>query len=285
MGKGSTFHFTAEFGIEQPSLPEVLRERPVLVVDANPVARRLLAEALHRWGMRPKAVSAAEAALAELEGAAASEPYPVVLVDGDSLHHEGLALVERVRSDRRFQNLPVVVFTATGAERYRRAGATACLPKPDRQAGLLRVLSESLAGAPAAQVPPRRAPLKILLAEDNRVNQMVAERMLKKYGHQVVVVQNGLEAVAAFENQSFDVILMDVQMPLMDGFEATAAIRARERGGSHVPIIAMTARAMRGDREQCLEAGMDTYLSKPFRADEFHAAIDQVVAPALAAVP
>ena len=204
---------------------------------------------------------------------------------------DGFSLVEKIRQRKELSAVAIMMFSSAGKRgdgaRCQDLGVSAYLLKPIRQSELrgaiLRVLN---AGDNKAQLPlvtrytlgDAGAPpvsLRILLAEDNLVNQRLAMRLLEKRGHQVTVVANGVEAVAATEKNTFDLILMDLQMPEMDGFEATAALRKREKKtGIHLPVIALTAHALKGDREQCLEAGMDGYLSKPIRPQELDAVLD-----------
>jgi two-component system sensor histidine kinase/response regulator len=208
---------------------------------------------------------------------------------------DGIDLVERMKANGDRGAIPIVMLTPAGrrgdAARGRELGVSAYLTKPVRQSSLLDAIMNTLGVAPheearirtsAAPRPPRerRSSLKILLAEDNPVNQKLTTRMLEKHGFVAIVAGNGTAAVAAFEEareRPFDLILMDVQMPEMDGFEATAAIREIEKAaGTHVHIIALTANAMKSDRDRCLAAGMDGYLAKPIKLDTLLAAIDEV---------
>ena len=281
-GVGTTFHFTAPFDIvAAPELnrPEpLLASLPVLIVDDHPVNRRIFVEQLTRWDMKPTAVSGGQEAIDALLAASRSgNPFVLVLLDADMPDMDGFALAERIAAQPELGGSTIMMLTSSGqygdSARCRDLGISAYLTKPVKQAELLhqicRVLEptgkSAAAREPAAAVAPQpvRA-AKILLAEDNLVNQRVAVGILRRRGHHVTVANNGREAVDALQRERFDLILMDVQMPEMGGFEATAIIRARElQGGSRTRIVAMTAHAMSGDRERCLAAGMDGYLSKP----------------------
>jgi two-component system sensor histidine kinase/response regulator len=301
-GQGSTFRFTvavrvgshapSELNVAQP----ILQGTPVLVVDDNATNRRILAEFLSRWGMRPTMAGSAFEAIQILESS--PMPFPLILTDVHMPEMDGFELASYIK--RRGTMATIVMLTSgshTGdLERCRELGVEGYLTKPVAQnelrAAILRVLarrSPQVDPAEAANadepshstgpVKARREALRILLAEDNVVNQKVTQRILSNEGHSVEVAGNGREALAALERGPFDVLLMDVQMPEMDGFEATAAIRARERfTGARLPIVAMTAHAMAGDEERCLAAGMDGYVAKPVRKAELLGSIERVIA-------
>ena len=306
---GSTFHVLIDVGTAaqppekqaRPTLPNV----PVLIVDDNEINRRLFLELLSRWQMQPTAVNGGAAALEMLRSAmAAKRPYALVLLDANMPDLDGYAVAESMTHDAALSGTPIIMLTSSGERgdcaRYRQLGIDVCLIKPVRQSDLVDAMSRMLAERPAAKpaaaapaaartttAPVERtsAPRHVLLAEDNPVNQRVAVHLLTRRGHRVVVANNGREAIAALDRESFDVVLMDVQMPEMGGFEATAAIRARERRqGGHVRIIAMTAHALKGDRERCLAAGMDGYLAKPIDRLELFEAVE-FIEPARAATP
>ena len=290
--QGSTFHFTASFGagdLPHPDRPDtLLLQPPVLVVDDNAVNRRIFVEALSRWQMKPTAVTGGREALdALLAAAQAGNPFALVLLDANMPDLDGFAVAERIRQEQTLAGATIMMLTSSGqygdSTRCRELGVAAYLTKPIKPADLLQAIYRALERPGAAAVAARTEPgpagsarrLRVLLVEDNPVNQRVAVGLLGRRGHAVVVAGNGREAILALERDTFDVVLMDVQMPELGGFEATGAIRAREgeRGG-HVRIVAMTAHAMPGDREHCLAAGMDDYLSKPVEPRALFAAVE-----------
>jgi len=287
-----------------------------LVVDDNATNRRFLADRLTTWGMRVVLAESGASALTQLESHA--EPFSLILTDVHMPELDGFDLVAQVKSLARMKATTIVMLTSGSMPgdraRCRQLGVDAYLTKPLRHGELLttilRVITASSSDrsvkADATQIvqgiaamssaldpelvgkagrhadknpaPAPSAGLRILLTEDNRVNQTVATRLLAKHGHTVVIASNGHEALAKLGQESFDLVLMDVQMPEMDGFEATAIIRAREKEtGAHIPIVAMTARAMRGDREKCFESGMDDYVTKPVNLAELSRAIERVM--------
>jgi two-component system sensor histidine kinase/response regulator len=300
--RGSTFGFTAPVATvanrSEPLLLEgvCLRGIPVLVVDDNATNRRLLAAWLSRWGMQPILAESGPAAVNILKSLV--EPIPLVVTDVHMPEMDGFELVQYIKSH--MQSATIVMLTsgsyAGDVARSREFGAEAYLIKPVRQKDLLETIRRILAAhVPASgavtswsdnirrlerNLHPRSAyGLRILVAEDNLNNQKVALSLLAKQGHSVVVVADGREAIEAIERESFDLVLMDIQMPDMDGFEATQRIRERERiTNTRIPIIAMTAHAMSGDREKCLAAGMDAYISKPIRWRELVEVIASVTA-------
>jgi PAS domain S-box-containing protein len=297
-GRGSTFHFTARFAVQEGPVAEpvaaeetVLRRLRVLAVDDNPTNRRLLEEVLGKWQMAPTVVDSGPAALAALEkNRQDGEPYALVLIDACMPEMDGFTLAERIQQDAGAGAPPVVMLTSSGLAAPAGSGRSpqfaARLTKPIREAELKKALLLALGRRPVPAVPSRqeaparrgeRAGLRILLAEDNPVNQKLALRLLEKAGHAVVVVVTGREALAAVEREPFDLVLMDVQMPEMDGLEATAALRRREGAARRLPIIAMTACALKEDRERCLAAGMDAYVAKPIHRDELFRAIDTLL--------
>ncbi|HZN34498.1 MAG TPA: response regulator [Pirellulaceae bacterium] len=304
VGRGSTFHFTAQFGIATsppPALPvEAVRlsDLPVLVVDDNATNRRILKEMLTNWGLRPTVVPGAREALAALDAArCAGRAFPLILLDGMMPEMDGFELAARIKQQPDLVGASLMMLSSADrredAARCKQLGVATYLVKPVRQSDLLDAIVNTLAAnasqsAPVdAEPPPAKQPavlqaerrLNLLLAEDNAVNQRVAVRLLEKRGHEVTVVGTGRQAVAAALAQPFDAILMDVQMPELDGFEATAAIRAAEHmHGGRRKIIAMTAHAMKGDRERCLQAGMDGYVSKPLQPEVLFAAIERPAA-------
>jgi signal transduction histidine kinase/CheY-like chemotaxis protein len=297
-GKGSTFHFTV--GLEsdpaaanpvKPLQAEQLRNVPALIVDDNYTNRRVLHGMLARWGMKPTCVDGGKAALQALEAAKnAGQQYPLILLDGQMPEIDGFTLADQIKKDAELIGCTIMMLTSAGhlgdASRCRALGISAYLVKPIRQAELLQSICQVLkrtgqspqSGLQPA-VPREIRPLRVLLAEDNKVNQALATRLLEKWGHIVTIVENGADAVETLSQRSFDVVLMDVQMPRMDGLEATTAIRLKERAtGEHVPIIALTAHALNGDRERCMEAGMDGYVTKPLSRKELQIALESVIA-------
>jgi PAS domain S-box-containing protein len=298
--QGSTFHFTVRFGRlaqseDQPALPD--RERvcdlPVLIVDDNTTTRRILYEVLSHGGMRPMTAESGETALAALTHARdLGTPFPLVLLDAMMPDMDGFTLAAHIKHDPTLASATIMMLTSRGqrhdAARCQELGIAAYLTKPITQVELWQAIGRVLHSAiPAATLSPAVAsralqethrPLRVLLAEDNVVNQRLAARLMEKRGHTVVVVSTGREALAALAQEPFDVVLMDVQMPDMDGLEATTAIRKWEQETRiHVPIIAMTAHTMQGDAERCLAAGMDSYVSKPIKPEDLYAAIDSVL--------
>jgi CheY-like chemotaxis protein len=293
LGKGSCFHFTASFGAatgeDQHNADEdfSLAGTGALLVDDNSTSRRILIELLERWQMRPTSAASALEALSLMEAAAdRGAPFPLVLMDAHMPVMGGLGLAERIQESRHRADTAMILLSSWeeqgDAARCRKLGISAYLKKPVAREELRKAIAAALAqhggqtglqgATPSlnANDPARenRGPaLKILLTEDNTVNQRVAMRILERAGHSVVIAGNGREALYALERQAFDLVLMDVQMPEMDGLEAAALIRQNEKGtGRHIPIIAMTAHAMTGDQERCLAAGMDAYIAKPIRS-------------------
>ena len=303
-GKGSCFHFMARFATAETSstakqisvASSILVGVKVLIVDDNRTNRRILEGLVTRWGMIPTVASDGEEAL-DLYAAAGAEgnPYSLVLTDMHMPRMDGFGLVERLRENAGSGSFTIMMLTSGGqrgdAQRCGELGISAYLLKPIRQSELreavARVLSarESKETAPVItryslrEMNPETRSLRILLAEDNLVNQKLASRLLEKRNHTVTIACNGKEALAALEKDHFDLVLMDMQMPEMDGFEATKILREREKSnGSHQPVVAMTALAMNGDKERCLEAGMDGYLSKPIRPQELDDLLDSYTA-------
>jgi len=288
-GKGSTFHFTANFGISRaaesplPLEKAQLKGMRALVVDDNLTNRCILERMLTGWGMKPTLADGGEQALQILaEALKAQQPFPLVLTDGNMPEMDGFQLVEEIRKNPEMSGAPIMMLASGGqrgdAARCRELGLAGYLTKPVGQAELLEAVLRVVGSKRTTEKPAlvTRHSLReegrsfhILLAEDNIVNQMLASRLLEKHGHKVVIAVNGRQALERLEIESFDLVLMDVQMPEMDGFEATARIRKMEEAsGTHLPIVAMTAHAMQGDKERCLAAGMDGYVSKPLNVKE-----------------
>jgi PAS domain S-box-containing protein len=297
-GKGSTFSFLARFaiGVERPESPTVrdaarLEGLRVLVIDDHPTNRLILGEMLGHWRMEPTLADGARSALSSLDaGRLSGKPFGLVLCDLNMPEIDGYDFARLLRARDLASAPPIIILSSGGAaangEEWKRLGIAASLMKPVKQSELFDLIvqtigvpAEALAGQPARE-PAQTTALSILLAEDNVVNQKLAVRLLENRGHRITVVFNGKDAVEAVARGGWDVVLMDVQMPQMDGLEATAAIRRTEaETGGHVPIIAMTAHAMKGDRERCLAAGMDGYVSKPIRAVELYAAVESAKKP------
>jgi PAS domain S-box-containing protein len=288
VGRGSEFHFTARLGTSESAIevgtiapPEILRGVKVLVADDNRTNRRILEGMLKRWEMNSTLVAAGEDALTALSSALeAGEPFGLVLTDMHMPKMDGFGLIERIRQRPELSAAIIMMLTSAGhrgdAVRCQELGVAAYLLKPIRQSELREAIARVLGAREQKGAIPLitryslgdaadpMGVLRVLVAEDNAVNQRLAARLLEKRGHRVTVTANGREAVEALASHDFDLVLMDIQMPEMDGFEATAVIREKEmHDGTHMPIIALTANAMKGDRERCLAAGMDGYLSKP----------------------
>jgi two-component system, sensor histidine kinase and response regulator len=289
-GLGSTFHFTARFEInpdhgEAPApATDALNGVKVLVVDDNASNRKILSTILERWGMRVSTAASGDEALKWItEALDAAVPFPLVLTDLHMPEMNGFSLVEKIRELEGAPKAALMMLSSGGqrgdAARCDKLGIAAYLTKPIRRDELRKAIQNVLrpngSETPASLVTRHSireqseplGHLRVLLAEDNPINQKVVVRMLEKRGHAVTVAANGREAVQALERESFDLVLMDVQMPEMDGYEATSLIRANERGGTRrQPIFALTAHAMKGVQERCIAAGMDGYLTKPIEA-------------------
>lgn len=292
-GKGSTFHFQADFAVgskahgrdELPNLDDV----HVLVVDDNETNRQILAEMLQSWGMTVETVNSVDQAIDSLQRVAASnEQMPILISDVNMPEKDGFMLVEQLRSTESFVDTVVILLTSGGRQgdiqRCQELNVSAHLIKPVKHSELLDAIMVAVNPDTVSHPPDSEQetletsyalPAKsILLAEDGKANQVLAVGLLKKWGHDVTVAENGQEAIDLWKNGHFDVILMDIQMPVLDGFEATQQIRElEEQSGQHIPIIAVTARALKGDRERCLAAGMDDYVSKPIRKPDLYNAL------------
>ena len=298
-GEGSTFHFTANLGVQtdiselaRPLHPALLRDLPVLIVDDNFTNRQVLAGIVSQWGMLPTAVEGGRAAMLALEAAKENgSPFPLVLLDGQMPEIDGFTLAQQIQQHPELTRTTIMMLTSADhlgdAMLCRKLGISAYLVKPVRQSELLSLICRSLqrVGQDYGQTTQVRriartldSPSRVLVAEDNVVNQTLARRLLERRGYAVSVVADGRAALTALDRDRFDIVLMDVQMPTMDGFEATAAIRQKEElSGSHIPIVAMTAHAFKGDQERCLAAGMDAYISKPIRQPELYATIEHLL--------
>ena len=295
-GRGSTFHFTVCLGpgVERKPRPRAtdtgkLRNLRVLIVDDNVTNRRILEETVEAWQMKPALAESGAAALTILEQAArARRPFALALLDAQMPEMDGITLARRIKADRRFAAIRLGLLTSAGPLPVSQTDSEFAftLSKPVKHSALLAAILAAMnrrKGAGEARAPrqPAAKHLQILLAEDDPVNQRLAARLLEKHGHQVVAAAGGREALDALSQadaRPFDLVLMDLQMPGMDGFETTARIRRREkRAGGHLPVIALTAHAMQGDRERCLAGGMDGYIAKPIHAAELFQVIEQVI--------
>jgi CheY-like chemotaxis protein len=299
LGRGSTFHFTARLGLHHSSAPKIpallppkLEGLSVLVVDDNTTNCRILEEILKSWRMKPVIVGGGGAALDALQGAAnAGEPFSLILLDLMMPEMDGFEVIERIGQQKGLVRPPIVMLSSAGQAgdnaRSRALGAAAYLVKPVKPSELFDAIISALALSwqRTKKASPEQAKaeakggrnLHILVAEDNPVNRLVAVRTLENAGHSVEVAVNGQEALDLLAREAFDLVFMDVQMPVMGGFEATALLREKEKGtGRRQPIVAMTAHAMKGDRERCLEAGMDGYVTKPIHRKDLDAAIAAV---------
>ncbi len=305
INQGSTFSFSATFKVSAetelstPTIPKIILDAPILIVDDNETNRRILIDVLKSWGTKPvEAASAADAM--ELLKLAVTEdnPFRLIISDVNMPDADGFMLAQQIRDCAEIQHTPLIMLTSGGrmgdSEKCRELMISASLMKPAKQSELFELIirfiddsdSEARVGS-IFEVPDTmsdtettRRPLKILLAEDNLMNQTLAIGILSRHGHQLTIANNGCEAIDAYQDEHFDVILMDVQMPVMDGFGATAEIRKLERSnGRRTPIVAMTAHAMQGDRERCIEGGMDEYMSKPIRAKQLLQILDSLQSP------
>jgi PAS domain S-box-containing protein len=305
VGRGSAFHFTAHFGVQtQPESaghevavirkPIKLHGLPVLLVSSDPVARLILQEMLTNWQMKPVIADSGPAAFEALERAHQSgAPLRLMILDAELSGMDGYEVAAQVRENHDWNSVALILLApGTGRECQKRAkhlGAKAVVAKPVSQSDLWNAITTAIPVSGRGRARPggaagksRRAVqrLRILVAEDNPVNQELVLNLLERRGHSVIVAENGKQAVAALEKHKFDLVLMDVQMPEMGGIEATQIIRERENEtGQHVRIVAMTAHAMRGDRERCLAAGMDGYLAKPLDPRTFLQTVETIAGP------
>ena len=285
-GAGSVFHFTVAFtprkaaggGHFKPASMEDLRGLSVLIIDDNATNRQILRKTAEHWQMHPQEAHSGFEGLAKLEDAwATGHPFRLVLLDEQMPGMDGLEVVQRARARPELRDATIMMLTSADqtaiAAKCRELGVRVCLVKPIKPAELLSSIrmvlgkcrGESPEAVPAEGAKTERR-LHVLLAEDNLVNQKLATALLEKIGHRVTLAAHGAEALRKWSADRFDLIFMDVQMPEMDGLEATTRIREGERlRGTHTPIVAMTAHAMTGDRERCLAAGMDDYISKPIQ--------------------
>jgi signal transduction histidine kinase/CheY-like chemotaxis protein/HPt (histidine-containing phosphotransfer) domain-containing protein len=309
VGKGTIFRFTARFKLQpkpaanrRESQQDYLQGLRVLVVDDNETNRFILQEITSVWGMKPAGASGVDEAIATLERAQSiGKPIQLVLTDMYMPRRDGFALIEWLRSKPEYADVKVMILssgpTAEHRARAKEMHVASYMTKPVRQSTLFDAIATAIGPAEMLPAVPATAPaavaldhgghpLQILLAEDNPVNQMTATTMLEKLGHAVVVANNGRQAIDKINEQKFDIVFMDVQMPEMDGMAATGEIRKREQATErHIPIVAMTAHAMKGDKEKCLEAGMDDYVSKPIRRKDLADVIARIVERFLTEAP
>ncbi len=299
-GQGSTFHFTVQFDKtgqtqRKPAPPPiVLAGLPVLVVDDNATNLRILKETLTHWNMKPVTAASGSAALRLIEQTAVSgTPFALIILDAMMPEMDGFALARQIKLHPRLAGSTIMMISSLDRPgdivRCQELGLELYLTKPVTQSELLNAilsalnvqpvspsLSSSLSQRYSAKI---EHPLHILLAEDTEINQRVVVDLLKIWGHTTVIAQNGQEALAALAKESFDLVLMDVEMPIMDGLQVTRIIRERERAtNTHLPIVALTAHAMAGDRERFLAAGMDAYIPKPIQVEDIMGVIQELVA-------
>lgn len=300
VGRGSTFHFTVRLGLVPerrtravPATLAAVHGLRVLVVDDNQTNRVILKEMLQSWRMRPEVASSGPQAIGLIrEALDRQEGFGLFLLDLSMPEMDGFELIRNIKEIDGAREVPIIILTSADRvgdlQQARELGAQGYLVKPVRPSDLLdtiMAIKGATSGAHRLEVPitehtlPEfRRKLNILLAEDNPVNQKVAIHLLQKKGHRVTVAENGRQALEILEREKFDLVLMDVQMPEMDGFEATRQIRQREKSsGEHLPVVAMTAHAMKGDREKCLEAGMDDYVAKPLYPEELYRVIERAL--------
>jgi|GEM_PF-3217470 len=303
-GKGSSFHFKARFALPKPSalraLPAVvekLRDMPVLIVDTDKAGGAFLAQTFRNWHMVPTQVSEGKEALARIEQSR-GKPFGLVVLAANVPDVDGFSLAKQIKQDPALASTVVIMISAVGlrgdAARCQESGIAAYLPKPVNESTLLEAVSAAMSEPPTGNATglitrhslrQGKGRFRILVAEDNPVNQEHAMLLLQKWGHEALGVSNGREAVALFQKQPFDLVLMDVQMPEMDGVEAAMAIREMEKtAGGHVPIIAITADVMESARQRCLKAGMDGCLLKPINAAGLRNMIESYAQPRLPAV-
>ena len=307
MGRGSSFAFTAQFGVQTENKTRYKSTQlniaglRALVIDDNATNRLILKEILSGWGALVTEAEDGAKGLAELRGARDNGiDYKLVLLDCRMPDMDGFTVVEKIKRELNLPGITILMLTSDNRNgdiaRCKGLGITGYMVKPIKRSHLQHVVGSAMGQAKATSAEMsltakdnvdmdnessahvgRMQSMRILLAEDNAVNQKLATRMLEKRGHTVIVANNGKEALETLKKERFDLILMDVQMPEMDGFETTAAIRAHERGnGKHIPIVAMTALAIQGDKERCLEAGMDSYVSKPIKSNELYDVVENL---------
>ena len=281
-GRGSTFWFTlplepGEVTPDSDRCSLTLTGTRLLVVEANETNRRLIEQLARQWSVDVETTGSARDALVRLRDAGAKqEPFDCAALDMNMPETDGIQLVEAIHRDKTFPTPAIVMLTSTFGQRQhaRAAGIDVYMTKPVRRDRLQHALADALGrqtqreqGPPRTSADTASAPI-ILIAEDNDINQSVAVQMLERRGYRTEIARDGLEALAALRRRPFAAVLMDCQMPELNGYDATRELRRRENGDRHIPVIAMTAHALRGDRERCLASGMDDYLAKPLRPEE-----------------
>ncbi len=296
---GSRFYFTVELYVAAATDDELthhtisldkLKNTPVLIVDDNGTTRNILQKMLKSWSMEPVTADSADAALDEIKSASrAGEGFPLLIVDAMMPNHDGIELLETIEQSAESVGATILMMSPADQQLFRSRAkdieVSAVLEKPVSQSGLLNAISAAFGALAFGKkftdhFQTTSSPLKVLVAEDIAANQKVMTAFLTKRGHEATIAHNGREAIDLYQRQPFDAILMDVQMPIMDGLQAVRAIRSSESSGQHIPIIAMTAHAMRGDREACLVAGMDAYVSKPIDAALLLNTLERLARPA-----
>jgi CheY-like chemotaxis protein len=295
-GAGSRFWFTALFregDRKSPSPPPTasLSGTTVAVIDDNRTNRTILERYLSSWGMRDRAFESGRKAIDEIRRSALDDPFEVAIVDMMMPGMDGAAVAAEIRADPALKDMVVILLTSAGHSEHPVPGIDVELVKPVRPSLLFDVLHSLLAAKPdhanrqvvddgvSASDKAAHRWARVLVVEDNAANLKVAVRMLEKLGYHADVAANGIEAVRVLGEVRYDAVLMDCHMPEMDGFEATRAIRRSESAGRHTPVIAMTASALSGDRERCLAAGMDDYISKPIKLHVVAAVLERWLAP------
>ena len=298
LGCGSKFHFTGKFERSKEIIEsgdagnlDDLTGKRVLVIDDNTTNRRIMHDTLKLWGMQALLVDGGPAALTFMAKAAEDGAFPdLIVIDSEMPGMDGCEVLERLMAKGQLSPGRVIMLTSADRPenrlRCRKLLIAGYLTKPVSQAELMRTLDDTLrrvelrtgtseAGAPSGTIPKSERSLRILVAEDNSLNQQVARGMLEQMGHGVTLAANGREAIEKFKQQTFDLVFMDIQMPIMNGYEAAAIIHEQQDSRRRIPVIAMTAHAMSGDREKCLEAGMDDYISKPISSDALSALLER----------
>ncbi|MFZ0639783.1 MAG: response regulator [Candidatus Acidiferrales bacterium] len=307
LGKGSTFRFTVRLRLPEKKFvppavvdPSTVRGLPVLIVDDNEANRLILAEIFEEWGMTPQIAASGREALEMLHQQQTPTSFRLAVIDAQMPEMDGFMLARQIGATDEFLDLPIIMLTSIAQpgekEKGRQSGIFACLTKPAQPSELLNTILSAIgtpgtlasaeSDAAAERQRNQTPPLRILLAEDNATNRQFAAKLLEKRGHTVMAANNGREALAVWAHEQVDLILMDVQMPDVDGLEAIRMIRQKEKtSGEHIPIISVTAHAMKGDRENCIAAGADDYVSKPLKPADLFSAMERCCAKREAVMP